>query len=55
MSEDVYNEISKFVDVKSNYFSIISRGEVNQSRKIIRAIVKRQNNKASIIEYWRVE
>lgn len=55
MSEDVYNEISKFVDVKSNYFSIISRGEVNQSQKIVRAIVKRQSNKASIIEYWRVE
>ncbi len=54
MSEDVYNEISKFIEVKSNYFSIISRGEVNQSRKIIRAVIMRQNNKANIL-YWRVE
>ena len=54
ISEDVYNEIGKFIDVKSNYFSIVSSGTVNQSQKTIRAEITRQNNKAKII-YWRVE
>lgn len=54
LSEDVYNEIVKFVDVKSNYFSITSSGNVNQSQKTIRAEIMRQNNKAKIV-YWRVE
>ncbi len=54
MSEDVYNEIAKFIDVKSNYFSIVSSGNVNGSRKTVRAEIMRLNNKARII-YWRVE
>lgn len=54
ISEDVYNEIGKFIDVKSNYFSIVSSGTVNQSQKTIRAEIMRQNNKAKIV-YWRVE
>jgi len=54
ISEDLYNEIVKFIDVKSNYFSIVSSGKVNQSQKTIRAEITRQNNKAKII-YWRVE
>ena len=54
ISQNVYNEIAEFIDVKSNYFSITSQGEVNQSSKIIIAIVMRQGNKAKII-YWRVE
>lgn len=54
MSEDVYNEIAKFIDVKSNYFTITSSGNVNQSQKTVRAEIMRQNNKAKII-YWRVE
>ncbi len=55
LDEPEKTKISNAVVVNSNYFSIISRGEVNQSQKIVRAIVKRQANKASIIEYWRVE
>jgi len=54
ISEDVYNEIGKFIDVKSNYFSITSSGNVNQSQKTIRAEIMRQNNKTKIV-YWRVE
>ena len=54
ISEDVYNEIGKFIDVKSNYFSITSSGSVNQSQKTIRAEIMRQNNKTKIV-YWRVE
>lgn len=54
ISEDVYNEIGKFIDVNSNYFSITSSGRVNQSQKTIRAEIMRQNNKAKIV-YWRVE
>jgi general secretion pathway protein K len=54
ISEQVYTDIAKFIDVKSNYFSITAKGEVNQSQKIINAVVMRQNNKANII-YWRVE
>lgn len=54
MSEKTYNDIAKFIDVKSNYFSITSRGEVNQSRKTINAVVKRQGDKTSVL-YWRME
>lgn len=54
ISEHVYTEISKFIDVKSSYFSVTSAGEVNQSRKIINAIVKRDGNKSSIL-YWHVD
>ena len=54
ISEDVYNEIGKFIDIKSNYFSITSSGNVNQSQKTIRAEIMRQNNKTKIV-YWRVE
>lgn len=54
ISEDVYNGISSFIDVKSNYFSISSTGEVNQSRKTINAIIDRSGTKPKI-KYWRVE
>ena len=54
ISEDVYNDILKFIDVKSNYFSITSAGEVNQNRKTINAVVKREGEKMTIL-YWRIE
>lgn len=54
ISEDLYNEISKFINVRSNYFSISSTGEVNGISKTIDAVVKRQRDKATIV-YWRVE
>lgn len=50
----IYTNISKFIDIKSNFFSITSTGEVNKSRKTIIATVTRQNNKGTIL-YWRVE
>ena len=50
----VYTNISKFIDVKSNFFSIKSTGEVNNSRKTITASVQRQGNKGTIL-YWRIE
>src|SRR3989337_2353666 len=37
LSEHVYTDISKFIDVKSNYFSITSAGEVNQNKKTTKA------------------
>lgn len=49
-----YTNISKYIDVKSNFFSITSTGDVNNSRKTITAIVQRQNNKGTIL-YWRME
>lgn len=52
--ESLYGEISKFINVRSNYFSITSTGEVNQIKKTINAMVKRENDKTKII-YWRVE
>ncbi len=54
ISDHVYTDISKFIDVKSNYFSITSAGEVNQNRKTINAVVKREGEKVSIL-YWRIE
>ncbi len=51
-------KISSAVTFSSNYFSIISRGEVNQSQKIVRAVVKRQagsTGQTTSILYWRVE
>ena len=54
ISENVYNDILKFIDVKSNYFSITSAGEVNQNRKTINAVVKREGEKMTIL-YWRIE
>ncbi len=47
-------EISNFITVQSNYFSVTSTGEVNQVRKTINAVVKRESDEAEII-YWRVE
>ncbi|MDD5434014.1 MAG: type II secretion system protein GspK, partial [Nitrospira sp.] len=49
-----YTNLSKYIDVKSNFFSITSTGDVNNSRKTITAIVQRQNNKGTIL-YWRIE
>ncbi len=54
ISYDTYNAVGKFIDVKSNHFSIVSSGSVNQSKKTIRAEIRRENNKAKIL-YWRVE
>ena len=54
ISENVYTDISKFIDVTSNYFSITSAGEVNQNRKTINAVVKREGEKMTIL-YWRIE
>jgi general secretion pathway protein K len=54
ISDHVYNEISGFIDIKSNYFSISSTGEVNQSRKTINARIERSGTKSKI-KYWRVE
>lgn len=54
ISEHVYTDISKFIDVKSNYFSITSAGEVNQNKKTINAVVRRQGEKVNIL-YWRIE
>ncbi|MBI5096438.1 MAG: general secretion pathway protein GspK, partial [Nitrospirae bacterium] len=54
ISENVYTDISKFIEVKSNYFSITSAGEVNQNRKTINAVVRRQGEKVNIL-YWRIE
>lgn len=50
----LYGEISKFITVKSNYFSITAAGEINQNKKIINALVKRDGEKSKIV-YWRVE
>lgn len=54
ISEHVYTDISKFIDVKSNYFSITSAGEVNQNKKTITAVLRRQGEKVNIL-YWRIE
>ncbi|MBI5406781.1 MAG: type II secretion system minor pseudopilin GspK [Nitrospirae bacterium] len=54
ISEHVYTDISKFIDVKSNYFSITSAGEVHQNKKTINAVVRRQGEKVNIL-YWRIE
>ncbi len=54
LSEHVYTDISKFFDVKSNYFSITATGEVNQSKRTINAVVKRQGDKCTLV-YWRME
>ncbi|MBI5038412.1 MAG: type II secretion system minor pseudopilin GspK, partial [Nitrospirae bacterium] len=54
ISENVYTDISKFIEVKSNYFSITSAVEVNQNRKTINAVVRRQGEKVNIL-YWRIE
>ncbi len=54
ITEDTYLNIVKFINVNSNFFSITSMGEVNKSRKVISAVVKRKGSKANII-YWRVE
>jgi len=54
ISENVYTDISKFIDVTSNYFSITSAGEVNQNKKTINAVVIRQGEKVNIL-YWRIE
>jgi len=53
-SGSLYGEISKFLTVKSDFFSITSTGEVNGNRKTIHAIVHRQQGKTTI-HYWRVE
>ena len=54
MDEDLYNEISKFIDVRTNYFSIKSTGEVNGIKKTINAIIKRHRDK-TVIVYWHVD
>jgi len=54
ISDHVYTEISKFIDIKSSYFSISSTGEINQSRRTIIAIIERSGTKSKI-KYWRVE
>ncbi len=54
LADNVFNDLQKFIDVKSNFFSITSTGDVNNSRKTITAIVQRQNNKGTIL-YWRIE
>ena len=54
ISDHVYTEISKFIDIKSNYFSISSTGEINQSRRTIIAIIERSGTKSKI-KYWRGE
>ncbi len=51
---NAFGEISRFLTVKSDYFSIVSSGEVNQNRKTIHAVVHRQQGKTTI-DYWRVE
>jgi len=54
MDQDLYNEISRFIDVKTNYFSIKSTGEVNGIKKTIHAIVKRHRDRTTIV-YWRID
>lgn len=53
-SGTLYGEISKFLTVKSDFFSITATGEVNKNRKTIHAVVHRQQGKTTI-DYWRVE
>ncbi|MCC7201513.1 MAG: type II secretion system minor pseudopilin GspK [Nitrospirae bacterium] len=54
MSDEALGHIRQFITLKSSFFSITSTGEVNNIRKKINAIVKRDNKKTDII-YWRVE
>lgn len=53
-SGTLYGEISKFLTVKSDFFSITATGEVNKNRKTIHAVAHRQQGKTAIV-YWRVE
>lgn len=43
-----------YLSNKSNYFSIISTGNVNNSKKTITAIVNRKENNSTIL-YWRID
>lgn len=54
IGEDLYNKISPLIDVKSNFFSVKSRGDVNGVQKTVHAVVERTGNKTSV-RYWRVE
>ncbi|MBI5192644.1 MAG: type II secretion system minor pseudopilin GspK [Nitrospirae bacterium] len=51
---EVFNNISRYIDVRSNFFSITSTGNVNNSRKTITAIVNRKEKNSEIL-YWRID
>ncbi len=54
MSDEALGDIRQYVVLNSSYFSITSTGEVNQIRKKIHTIVKRDAKEVNII-YWRVD
>ncbi|MFV1951735.1 MAG: type II secretion system minor pseudopilin GspK [Nitrospinota bacterium] len=49
-----YNEIVDMIAVRSDYYSVDAKGEVNGIRKRILAVLKKDTDKIKII-YWKVE
>jgi general secretion pathway protein K len=54
LGTDISQEIAKLADVRSDYFTIESRGSVGETSRIIRVTVRRQGNEAKVIA-WRAE
>jgi general secretion pathway protein K len=54
MDPNVVAEISPFIDVSSSAFLISSVGTVNETSKVIKAVVERDGNGKCSIVYWNV-
>lgn len=54
---EIFSRIDRFSTVRSRFFSVLARGEVNETRTTILALVERQSGPqpAIIIRSWRTE
>ena len=53
IDDSLYNKISHLITIKSNSFSISSRGAMGETRKRIEVVLQRRGNSLKI-KYWRV-
>ena len=54
VGDEAYGRVQPIIDVKSNAFSVVSKGQVERVEKMIRTIIDREGGQISY-RYWRVE